>query len=133
MSTTNDPLIERVRFDIIGKTHSGHELRAWTDGDRVCWQDDEGRSGYIPAMLFRLAAHAVAHYCEDVTCAEDSGFHDDFVTMWADSVCCPIDLAMAHPFWSDPDDVRNDHRFGFESTIVSTALDAEPEMLKPRN
>lgn len=132
MSTTNDPLIERVRFDIIGKTHSGHELRTWTDGDRVVWQDDEGRSGYMPAMLFRVAAHAVADYCEDkaIEAGEDG---DNFFNMVHDSLRTPITLAMAHPFWSDPDDVRNDHRFGFESTIVSAALDAEPEMLKPRN
>lgn len=131
MSKT-DPLVDRVRFDIIGKTHSGHELRVWTDGDRVVWEDDEGRSGYMPAMLFRLAAHQLAHYCEDTVTAHDSEDRDNFLTMWEDSCACPVDLAMAHPYWADPDHEANNMQHGFESIISNMARDEQPTGLKPR-
>jgi len=123
-------IAERVRFDIIAKTESGHELRAWTDGHDVRWKDDEGRSGTVPAMLFRLAAHQLAHYCEDVVCACDSEHRDDFLTHWEDSVSCPIDLAMAHPYWAQPDHDANHLRFGFASIASNMALDVQPNGLK---
>lgn len=129
-----DILAERVRFDIIGTTESGHELRVQTDGDRVVWEDDEGRSGYMPAMLFRLAAHQLAHYCEDVCCAVDANpeDRDNFITAWDDSVSCPVDLAMAHPYWAQPDHDANDLRFGFTSIASAMSTDGQPEHLRPR-
>lgn len=136
MSSTpqsTDILADRLRFDIIGKTESGHELRVWTDGERVVWQDDEGRSGYMPAMLFRLAAYQLAHYCEDVACACDSEHRDDFLTHWEDSVSCPIDLAMAHPYWAQPDHEANGLRFGFASIVSNMAMDVQPNGLKGRD
>jgi len=126
-------IADRIRFDIIGKTESGHELRVWTDGERVVWQDDEGRSGYMPAMLFRLAAHQLAHYCEDVACACDSEHRDDFLTHWEDSVSCPIDLAMAHPYWAQPDHDANHLRFGFASIVSNMAMDVQPNGLRSRD
>lgn len=129
-----DILADRVRFDIIGKTESGHDLRVWTDEDRVVWEDDEGRSGYMPAMLFRLAAHQIAHYCEDVCCSIDAQWEDrdNFITAWEDSVACPIDLAMAHPYWAQPDHAANQLRFGFTSIASNMATDKQPEHLRPR-
>lgn len=127
------PLGERVTFDLIGRTESGHELRAWTDGDRVVWKDDEGRSGYMPAMLFRAAAFAWARRCEAEACPDDDGDkRDDFLDAWADSIKLPIELAAAHPYWTDPDDNRNDLRFGFASSAESTAIDGPPTGLKER-
>ena len=126
-------LADRVRFDIIGKTESGHELRVWTDGDRIAWQDDEGRSGYMPACLFRLAAHQLAHYCEDTAMGDpQDDRHDDFLNCWSDSVSQPVDLAMAHPYWAQPDHEANHLRFGFSAIASNMAMDVQPDGLKPR-
>ena len=125
-------LAQRVRFDLIGNTESGHELRIWTDGDRVVWQDDEGRSGYVPAMLFRLAAHQLAHYCEDVARGDDGEQQDNFDTAFHDSLSCPIDLAMAHPYWAQPDHELNQLKFGFSAIASNMAMDVQPDALKPR-
>lgn len=131
-SKNTDVLAERVRFDIIGKTESGHELRVWTDGDRVVWQDDEGRSGYIPAMLFRVAAHMLADYCEDqaIQAGEDG---DTFYGMVHDSLRTPVSLAMAHPYWAQPDHEANDLRFGFSAIATNMAMDEQPNGLRPRH
>ena len=127
-----DILAERVKFDIICETESGHELRVWTDGDRVVWQDDEGRSGYMPAMLFRVAAHLLADYCEDkaIEAGEDG---DNFFGMVHDSLRTPVTLAMAHPYWAQPDHEKNELRFGFTAIASNVAMDMQPNGLKPRN
>ncbi len=126
-------LAERVRFDIIAKTQSGHELRVWTDGHDVRWQDDEGRTGMMPAMLFRLAAHQLAHYCEDTAMGDaNDSRHDDFLNHWQDSLSPPIDLAMADPYWAQPDHEANQLRFGFASIASNMSLDVQPHGLKPR-
>lgn len=130
-SSSVDVLAERVRFDIIGKTESGHELRVWTDGDRVVWQDDEGRSGYMPAMLFRIAAHAVGNYCEEIA-IEKGEDGDNFYNMVHDSLRTPVTLAMSHPYWAQPDHEANGLRFGFSSIAVNMATDVQPNGLKPR-
>lgn len=130
-SQKTEVLADRVKFDIIGKTESGHGLRAWTDGDRVVWTDDEGRSGYMPAMLFRLAAHAMANYCEEMAIEEgDDG--DNFYNMVHDSLQTPVSLAMAHPYWAQPDHEANSLMFGFASSVVNIAKDIQPNGLKTR-
>lgn len=128
-STKTEVLVERVKFDIIGKTESGHELRVWTDGDRVVWQDDEGRSGYMPAMLFRLAAHSLANYCEEMA-IEEGEDGDNFYNMVHDSLSTPISLAMAHPYWAQPDHEANELRLGFSSVAVNMAIDVQPDGLR---
>ena len=127
-----DILAERVKFDIICKTESGHELRVWTAGDRVVWQDDEGRSGYMPAALFRVAAHALADYCEDksIEAGEDG---DNYFAMVHDSLRTPVTLAMAHPYWAQPDHEKNDLRFGFDAIVSNVAMDMQPDGLKARD
>ncbi len=129
---STEVLADRVRFDIIGRTESGHELRVWTQGDRVVWQDDEGRSGYMPAMLFRVAAHMLADYCEDkaMEAGEDG---DNFFGMVNDSLRTPVTLAMAHPYWAQPDHEANDLRFGFASIASNMSMDVQPDGLKPRH
>ena len=127
-------LADRVRFDIIGERH-GVEWRCWTDGGIVSWTVTRNGTvedrGHIPAMLFRLAAHALADYCEDkaIEAGKDG---DNFFNMVHDSLKTPVSLAMAHPYWDDQNDARNDLKFGFSSIAVNMAMDVQPKGLRSR-
>ena len=86
----------------------------------------------MPEMMFRVAAHLLADYCEDKA-IEAGADGDNFFGMVHDSLRTPVTLAMAHPYWAQPDHEKNELRFGFTAIASNVAMDMQPNGLKPRN
>jgi len=83
----------------------------------------------MPLALFRVAMMAVAARIEGMVFVDGD---DEAHNAVHDSLRTPIEVAAAHPYWRDPDDERNDLRLGFTATAVATALDRDPDSLRPR-
>lgn len=133
------PIVERVRFDIIAHHRQNKlEYRCWTEGFFVHWTacDSDGvqfERGHMPIDLFRLAALTLARRCEEEAIGQGDGEQaDNFFNMVHDSLRTPIETAMAHPFWAQPDHPANDLRLRFDSHAIDTTLDSTPMALRPR-